>query len=321
MPNSGATQPNDTTGIDAPGLDWARIKRIVTHAAVSAWVLSLVIHVVLLIIAAVITYQPSQAGGAGATGEYDVEMAVVTESELVEIQQAALDAETPAVPDLPAPDLPSEDTLASDLTAELAGLTDISDMSVEIGGGDVSGGSLGVAGAGGGSASFFGVEARGNRFAYVVDISGSMSIEGRIETLRDQLISSINALTETASFSVVAFNHGAWPLTEEVKWLEASTTGKRDASALIERVEPSGGTVPLPAFQKIYTLKPRPDAIYFMTDGEFDPLHADEIARMNKEHKIPIHCIAYMSSASEAVMRKIARDSGGTYTYVAGGRP
>ena len=321
MPNPGAAQPNDTTGIDAQGWDWARIRRIVAHAAVSAWVLSLVIHVMLLIIAAIITYQPSQAGGAGGAGEYDVEMAIVTEAELIEIQQSALATGTPGVPDMPAPDLPSLDVLVSDLTSEIAGLTDISDMSVVIGGGDVSGGALGVAGAGGGSASFFGVEARGKRFAYIVDISGSMTVEGRIETLRDQLISSINALNEVASFYVVAFNHGAWPLTDEIKWLRATVAGKRDATALIERVEASGGTVPLPAFQKIYTLKPRPDAIYFMTDGEFDPLHAEEIASMNKDHKIPIHCIAYMSSASEPVMQKIARDSGGTYTYVPGGKP
>lgn len=324
-PPGGDAPPGELPGtdefVDAPAPDRHTVRRMLTHAAVTAWVISLLIHLALLVIAALITYQPSRAGGAGPPGEDEVEMAVVTEAELMEIRQAALEAETPAVPDLPAPDPPSADTLASDLTSDLTGLSDVSDLSVEIGGGDVSGGSMGIAGAGGGATSFFGVEARGNRFVYIVDVSGSMSIGGRMETLRDQLISSIDALIETAQFCVVAFNHAAWPLGGETKWMSASASGRRDAIRLIRGMEPSGGTVPVPAFQQVFTLRPRPDAIYFMTDGEFNPEYADEIARLNRETKIPIHCIAYMSPGAEPIMQKIARESGGTYRYVPGGTP
>jgi hypothetical protein len=79
-----------------------------------------------------------------------------------------------------------------------------------------------------------------------------------------------------------------------------------------------GATEPLSAFKIVFTLKPKPDAIYFMTDGEFDEGAAAVIARMNAEWKIPIHCLTFVSREGERVMKKIAADSGGTYAHVSG---
>jgi hypothetical protein len=76
--------------------------------------------------------------------------------------------------------------------------------------------------------------------------------------------------------------------------------------------------MPFPAFEVVFSLRPRPDAIYFMTDGQFEPSVAVELARLNVEDRIPIHCICFVSKEAEALMKKIAEDSGGTYTYVAG---
>jgi hypothetical protein len=77
--------------------------------------------------------------------------------------------------------------------------------------------------------------------------------------------------------------------------------------------------MPWPAFEIVLGTKPAPDAIYFMTDGMFDPIVADQLAvRNNGARKIPIHCITFVDKAAEELMRKIAADSGGTYAHVSG---
>jgi hypothetical protein len=56
-----------------------------------------------------------------------------------------------------------------------------------------------------------------------------------------------------------------------------------------------------------------------MTDGLFDAGIADRVAAMNRTgKKIPIHCIAFAEKGSEALMRRIAEQSGGTYNYIEG---
>jgi hypothetical protein len=176
----------------------------------------------------------------------------------------------------------------------------------------------GSGGAEGGGAKFFGVEARGARFAYIVDISGSM--EGpKIVTLRRELSSSIDGLPENAQFMIYFFESQTVPIGGRDKWMEAVAKNKNWAINIISRVEARGGTEPGGAFSNAFGLSPKPDAIYFMTDGLFDAGIADRVAAMNRKgKKVPIHCIAFAEKGSEALMRRIAEQSGGTYTYIEG---
>ncbi len=71
----------------------------------------------------------------------------------------------------------------------------------------------------------------------------------------------------------------------------------------------------------VFKLTPRPEAIYFMTDGLFDPALAQKLVWLNSgSRRIPIHCIAFVSRDSEVTMKEIAERSGGTYTYIEGPR-
>ena len=86
-----------------------------------------------------------------------------------------------------------------------------------------------------------------------------------------------------------------------------------------------GMRVPLPAFDLLFELRPRPDAIYFMTDGAFVNPEAvvAEITRLNRStgRVVPIHCITFIEREAEETMKEIARQSGGSYTHVTGGAP
>ena len=103
------------------------------------------------------------------------------------------------------------------------------------------------------------------------------------------------------------------------KWTAASDNGKKWSRDLIKDLPSYGGTNPVPSFQKAFDLKPRPDAIYFMTDGLFAEDVAHLVSNMNKRGKrVPIHCIAFdiQDKAVEVMMKKIAEESGGQFTSV-----
>lgn len=322
-------------GDGAPGgpQPWhRRFGRWAPPATMAAVGISLVVHLVLWIVAAFVLIGGAQAGGAGSgEGSGAIGVAVMTETELGQLKAAGIDADSPAVAEAPSTALPGADTDIHVTDAAGGGGTDpglgegLGALTSGMGAGDISGGpGLGTGGAGGGAASFFGVEARGTRFAYVIDISGSMDLGvgaaelKRIDILKTELGKSVQSLLENAYFFVALFSSDTKPLGGRMEWIAASDAGKAWGRRTIPLIQAEGETKPVPAFHLCFSLRPKPDAIYFMTDGEFDKDYANQIARLNADFKIPIHCITFVSKEGEEVMRKIAADSGGTYTHFAG---
>lgn len=288
--------------------------------------LSIAIHIIMLLVAAVMSVGIARAGGAGARHARDYEL-TTTEVALTGLTEAPLDAVAPAAAavDAELPELPTAGVMEGsggvDAPAAGEGLGQIADGLGGAGGGDIGDGEgLGAGGAGGGAATFFGVEAKGSRFAYVVDISGSMQGE-KLSQLKIELASSVNALLEHMSYFVVAFSNTPQPLGERRKWTGATEDGKRWAGTMLHQLKAEGGTEPWSALELVLTMKPAPDAIYFMTDGQFDAQVADQIEVRNRgARKVPIHCIAFGDEAAEELLRRIASQSGGTYAHVKGTR-
>lgn len=295
-----------------------RIARWVMRASVIGAAVSLVVHLFIILFAALIYFQPAQAGGAG-DGAGEMELAIVSEAELQQLQAAALQVETPTVVDtmLEAPQgPPMEGPSGENLPGADADIGGIAEALRGTGDGLNDGSGLGAGGTGGGAASFFGVEAKGSRFAYIVDVSGSMRGEP-LAALKVELIESIQSLLEHMTFYVSFFSSEAFAIGGRSKWIDASDEGKKFALAEISRVEAQGGTNPLPGFEMVFRMTPRPDAIYFMTDGQFDPSVVNDIARLNRSgKKVVIHCITFLDNSAEPMMREIAQQSGGTYHHI-----
>ncbi len=316
------------------GTDWKRILiRWAPPALLGATGLSLVIHLCLGVVAAFILVGGGiigQAGGGGESGPVGV--AVMTEAEFGSVMQAAgMNADTPEVANVPTTTLPGSEVeiTVSDVGlggAESGNLADgAGALTSGMGAGDITGGpGLGGSGSGGGAASFFGVEARGTRFAYIVDISGSMDIGvgvgelKRIDVMKTELGKSLAALLENAYFFVALFSTDAKAMGGRAEWVGATDAGKAWARKTVPLIVAEGATEPINAFKMAFRLRPKPDAIYFMTDGEFLEDYVQEIARLNAEWRIPIHCITFVSREGEKSMKKIAEQSGGTYSHVTG---
>lgn len=288
-----------------------------------AVVVSVMIHLTLALIAAVVGVGIAQVGGhrEGARGDYEINL--TSEVELSGLLDTPIDVDSPIISDTALPDVTTSGILdgagGDDRAAAGPGLGAVGEGLGGAGGGDIGDGmGIGAGGGGGGAASFFGVEARGSRFAYIVDISGSMRGE-KMAAMKSELGESIKSMLEHMSFIVIFFQSDAVPLGDRTRWMDSTEAGKRWALEKIAAVESAGGTMPWPAFEIVLGQKPAPDAIYFMTDGIFDPIVADQLAVRNTgSRKIPIHCISFVDKSAEELMRKIAADSGGTYAHVAG---
>lgn len=323
-PREAQNQPRPEDGLDpdegerAGALAWINRHKVPLFASSAA--VSLLVHVIVLAIAALIQMNqpPAQIGGAAT----EVDFAVMTDAELSEIaaEELALEA-----PDADSASSPLELQAELDLGALEVDMSDLAesmgDVTLQIGGGDLDGAGLGVGDSAGSGASFFGVEARGNRFAFVVDTSGSMVNDGRLQSLQQELIRSITALFSSSNFFVAFFNSAAAPLGNRgIVWVDATDSGKTWARSHILATRAEGATRPASGFELVAQLEPLPDAIYFMTDGEFSDDEVERILGAFGRRNIPIHCITFRSREGEAVMRRIAVATRGTYTHIEGPR-
>lgn len=318
-PARGPSLPANDRDPTLPPTVWQLFLRWSRRLAIGAVGASLIIHSLAALIAAGVVVGGWHPGEGASAGTGAVEMAVMSEGELDALSGASMGVETPAVPDTP---VAADTSVATSIIDPGAGEGassggDLTDVGSLAGGGDVGSGQgleLGGSG-GGGGAKFFGVEARGNRFAYIVDVSSSME-GGRIEQLRRALTASIDALLETSEFAIVQFSTDSRVVGERTGWTQASPAGKKNIKIHIGMLFPDGATNPVPGFQIISAIRPRPDAIYFMTDGEFTEEGVEAIIQLSREMRAPVHCICLESNEGESKMRRIAQSTRGTYTYV-----
>jgi len=285
-----------------------------------AVVFSICVHLTLLVLLAPLIVGVAPAGG----GDEGIASALpsLTKSDLTDLPETTLPV--PSVNDdlanqpLPA-DLPAESDPGT-RPEEAEGLALLASGLAQSGRTAGAERSIGLSAAGGASARFFGVEARGSRFAYVVDISGSMNQDRKLEALKEALLSSIDGLLEQTSFCLVVYSGDAYAVTGS-GWMRADR-GREEARRAILALSAAGATNPMPALDIVFGLTPRPDAVYFMTDGMFEKTVEDRlpsyVERLNRAEETPVtmHCITFVDRGSEGLMRRLARTSGGSYTHV-----
>jgi von Willebrand factor type A domain len=202
-------------------------------------------------------------------------------------------------------------------TDDLANLAAAVEMSLPASGRDGSGlNDLGE-GIGGEAqqAEFFGIGGYGGSFVYVVDVSGSMSERGKYERARNELLRSIAHLSENQKYFVVFYNDLWYPMDADGPVL-ATRRQLEQTRRWVRHVHPSGGTYPLEAL--LFALSLEPDAVYFLSDGKFDPAIVGLLRQQDPPSagQIPIHTISFVNRETLGLMRAIAENSGGQFRFV-----
>lgn len=195
-------------------------------------------------------------------------------------------------------------------------------MAPSLAGGGSSGMGSGMGGSGGGT-SFFGISSSGSRFCYIVDVSGSMQQQNRLSAALSELSSSLKKLPDFARFYVLFYSSHVKEPSSQKGWNTARSSTVRRMINEFETVYAGGGTMPEPAFAKALTLKPPPEVIFFLTDGEISGFNADTLkAMLPNRSRVVVNTIAFGDSANQQQMKDIAKATGGQYKFVSsGGKP
>jgi Mg-chelatase subunit ChlD len=204
---------------------------------------------------------------------------------------------------------------------------------------------------------FYGIPTRSDRIVFAIDGSGSMTdpipaagegagldhVAGktRYEVALNRLRRSIQSLPKHARFSIVLFGGGwrSWPLTGGT----AAATDEAKAGALrfLDSGAP-GGTTPM--FEALDRARwygqyfesrsvmgiDAADTVYLLSDGspsdkkgkplskEAASKRCDDFLTVNREHqKLVIHTIGVGPTHDAPLLKRIAKETGGTYRAVA----
>jgi hypothetical protein len=164
-----------------------------------------------------------------------------------------------------------------------------------------------------GQRGFFGIPSHGKSVFYILDSSGSMEEHGKFKLACKELLYSLSQLTSKQKFFVILYSDGAYPMDAD-EAVPGTPDQISQVREWLEKVEPNGGTQPLAALK--YALGMKPDEIYFLSDGQFDPSLLLELKKANPGRRIPIHTIDLMNYQTTGLMKMISRQSGGKFRFV-----
>lgn len=163
---------------------------------------------------------------------------------------------------------------------------------------------------------FFGAEAEGRSFVFIVDCSDSMNTDYRFRRAMTELYSAISKLEPEQQFFVILYNHQAVPMTSSPKYQhlrDASRTELLRVRSWLRKRKAFGGTIPDEALRM--GLRMKPEVIFFLSDGDFNRT-ARNVAREANQSGTIIHTIAFGFRGGEELLRGIADDHHGRYRFV-----
>lgn len=173
-------------------------------------------------------------------------------------------------------------------------------------------------------ATFFGAEAYGNRFVFVIDSSRSM-IGPRWEALCYELEQAIRALSLDQEFFIISFDSEAHPMFGNTpprgKFLAPDPKSIRRVRNWLRSIELGRNTFPSSSMMMALNLKP--DAIFLLSDGEIRDSTVTDLRQVNSlvvgsrySNAIPVHTVLLHSEIGYQTLEQIAADNHGTFTPV-----
>lgn len=179
--------------------------------------------------------------------------------------------------------------------------------------------------------AFFGLPACGRRFAFILDKSGSMDGPRWARCTRELAV-ALQALPPEAEFVLVLFSEGILEPPGAGGWTRATAQRVAATLAWVGSITPAGGTYPKPAFERVFSLGARPDAVYFLTDGELFGFTPGDCAQIRKGRggffrwlfskpdpdapQTVINTIALGNDANTGALQAMAAEAGGSCVQV-----
>jgi Ca-activated chloride channel family protein len=157
---------------------------------------------------------------------------------------------------------------------------------------------------------------------FVLDTSGSMAEEGKMEKARAALLFGVRSLRDQDRFNVVSFA-GEERLMES-GLIAADAAGRARGEKFVQSLRPTGGTninSALLAALKQFDSGTRPRMVVFMTDGlptvgETAPARIIENVRSSRVQGVRLFTFGVGYDVNTALLDKLAAENRGTADYV-----
>jgi hypothetical protein len=150
------------------------------------------------------------------------------------------------------------------------------------------------------------------RIVYLID--GGEYMMGSIGAIKYELKRSIGELPDAKKFQVIFYSAS----TTEIPGSEpvpATDKNKQEAFRLIDDYVPGDGADPTVGLERAFAC--RPDVICFLAGAELPSSLIELVKRLNVNKRTCVHTIRFLwRFGDDAVLRKIAEDSGGGYKFV-----
>lgn len=314
QPSNGDERPLHQMRFDAAGSPFrlkTRAWRSRTSWQTASWLGSIALHVVAFLLLALIL-APADFGG---TGIHSISVTLnqqVQQNEITLFELACSDHL-----------LTPQDSLSSIPNGLL------SELSLYGTGSNTNRASAVLSRAGATRGSFFGIEAGGHEFVYILDMSGSM--EGRpFDRASAELMRSVALLEPNQSFYVLLFSSQTVQMFGSSNYLPqsiaATKENKERLAGWLRTAFRGGGTDPREALQ--IAMRINPSAIFMLSDGEFNGQKNQKQAKLlggNSDAfaivaaaptKPPIHAIAFENTQSRENMKRLAEMTEGEFQFV-----
>ena len=191
------------------------------------------------------------------------------------------------------------------------------------------------------ASNFMGVKSQANKILFIIDYSASM--KGRDKVMRYELCKAIDKLPAVGSVSVLFFSGPTWiagqdanvlhknwegtngsgwkpkegHIPERPKWLPVTPSNKKMLHEAVLSTPLTFGTVWDNSFEWAFYMNPKPDVIYFMTDGNANKNFQGMDIIKSKKGKTKIYTIGYGAPAgAKQPLEEIAAMTGGKSKFV-----
>ncbi|HVE58966.1 MAG TPA: VIT and VWA domain-containing protein [Pyrinomonadaceae bacterium] len=157
---------------------------------------------------------------------------------------------------------------------------------------------------------------------FVLDTSGSMADEGKMEKARNALLFGVRTLRDGDRFNVINFA-GEEHLFED-KLIASNTDNRRRGEEFVKKLQPNGGTNindALKAALKQFDSSDRPKMLVFLTDGRptVGEANIDKIIKNSREIRVDglrMFTFGVGYDVNTQLLDKLAEENSGTADYV-----
>ena len=160
-------------------------------------------------------------------------------------------------------------------------------------------------------------------YVFVMDISGSMADQGKLDVSRSSVDAFIKSLGPQDNFEVMTFNVAPNLLFQ--KLTPADAAAKSKAVEFIGAQQARGGTVLRPAIETAYkyaaTAGGKPINIVILSDGMSEQNERTELLRLigQKPAGVKVFCIGVGNDVKRPLLTQMAEDAGGLAAFISRG--